>query len=657
MGSDGATGGGAAATPAAVPDPDVAALWSRVGELERRIAELAEQKAELQREKAELQKENERLQKENAELRATAKAAEALVQDLRAQLKQNSSRPPSSDGPSVPRRVRQHRGRPGQRGGQPGHPGHHHALVPPEQVDERVDCYPEQCSNCQAALSPTECSEVGEVVITQAYEVEIRRRVRQYDQHRLVCSHCGASTLGALPPEAAHTRYGPSLTALVAVLSGVSQLARREVSRLCGELFGIPVSVGSVQKLCEQVSSAVAAPVAALGAAIRQQAVVGMDETSWRVQHKLRSLWVAWSAIGSVYKIGTRAAKVGQSLLGVDFAGCVMTDRYKGYDWIRRERRQLCWAHLDRDARALLDLGKAEAGYGKGIHRAAVAVFHAWRDFQEALEGPEARRALQAALAPVQETLRPLLLKGCRSRTRKVCNLCKAMEQRWDSLWLFCYQDGVEPTNNGSERRIRKGVQWRKKSLGTHSADGAAFVERMLTVTDTCRPQGRSPLAYLTEAAEALRAGTQAPSLLPEVPEPVAKDATDLRATTPPPQPTLSTAAAVDAPAPTQASEPCLDPILPPDPVGAPPTGAAPVPDPMQPAASADTAPTLDDIPTPAADRSADPGPEPATCPHIPAQPGSAAPPCARTSRGSTASRRGPNSTVARLVLPRVASP
>ena len=83
-------------------------MWSRVGELERRIAELAEQKAELQREKAELQKENERLQKENAELRATAKAAEALVQDLRAQLRQNShnsSRQPSSDGPSVPRRM------------------------------------------------------------------------------------------------------------------------------------------------------------------------------------------------------------------------------------------------------------------------------------------------------------------------------------------------------------------------------------------------------------------------------------------------------------------------------------------------------------------------------------------------------------------------
>ena len=70
---------------------------------------------------------------------------------------------------------------------------------------------------------------------------------------------------------------------MVAVFAGVSQLARREVSRLCSEVFGVSVSVGSVQKICEQVSAAVAAAVEALKTAIRAQAAVGMDETGWRV--------------------------------------------------------------------------------------------------------------------------------------------------------------------------------------------------------------------------------------------------------------------------------------------------------------------------------------------------------------------------------------
>lgn len=89
-----ASGGGAASTPPAEAAGDVAALRSRVGELERRNAELAEQKAGLERE-------IEGLRKENAELRATAAAGEAQLRDLRAQLGQNSrnsSRPPSSDG-------------------------------------------------------------------------------------------------------------------------------------------------------------------------------------------------------------------------------------------------------------------------------------------------------------------------------------------------------------------------------------------------------------------------------------------------------------------------------------------------------------------------------------------------------------------------------
>ncbi len=65
--------------------------------------------------------------------------------------------------------------------------------------------------------------------------VVIRRRLTQYDPHRLVCSHCGMSIL---PPEAAHARYG-RLGLLVVVLSGVSERTRREVSRLFCELFGV----------------------------------------------------------------------------------------------------------------------------------------------------------------------------------------------------------------------------------------------------------------------------------------------------------------------------------------------------------------------------------------------------------------------------------
>jgi transposase len=61
---------------------------------------------------------------------------------------------------------------------------------------------------------------------------------------------------------------------------------------------------------------------------------------------------------------------------------------------------------------------------------------------------------------------------------------------------------------------LRRGVLWRKNAFGCHSAAGCRFVERMLTVVQTRRLQGRSVLSYLYEALLAHRKGLPAPSLL-----------------------------------------------------------------------------------------------------------------------------------------------
>jgi Family of unknown function (DUF6444) len=81
-------------------------------------------------------------------------ALEAEVAELKGRLNQNSqnsSRPPSSDGPHVKRKPpRAPSGR--RRGGQPGHPVHQRALLPPEEVDEVVVCKPTHCRRCNGAL-------------------------------------------------------------------------------------------------------------------------------------------------------------------------------------------------------------------------------------------------------------------------------------------------------------------------------------------------------------------------------------------------------------------------------------------------------------------------------------------------------------------------
>ncbi len=83
--------------------------------------------------------------------------------------------------------------------------------------------------------------------------------------------------------------------------------------------------------------------------------------------------------------------------------------------------------------------------------------------------------------------------------------------------WAHLYVEGVEPTNNLAERKIRPNVLWRNGSFGTQSQAGSRFAERIMTVVATLKQQHRNVLDYLTEACDAANSGRPALSLLPGV--------------------------------------------------------------------------------------------------------------------------------------------
>jgi transposase len=69
-----------------------------------------------------------------------------------------------------------------------------------------------------------------------------------------------------------------------------------------------------------------------------------------------------------------------------------------------------------------------------------------------------------------------------------------------DSLFTFLFEEGVDPANNLAERMIRFGVLWRKRSQGTKSDKGNRWVERILSLRQTCRLQGKPTFVVLTDA-------------------------------------------------------------------------------------------------------------------------------------------------------------
>ena len=78
----------------------------------------------------------------------------------------------------------------------------------------------------------------------------------------------------------------------------------------------------------------------------------------------------------------------------------------------------------------------------------------------------------------------------------------------------FVDHEGIEPTNNTAERALRPAVIYRKLSFGSQSESSSRFLDRILTVSETCRLQNRSIYNYLVTAVQTHFKQQPIPSLL-----------------------------------------------------------------------------------------------------------------------------------------------
>jgi transposase len=444
-------------------------------------------------------------------LEAHVAALVAMVQALQEQLHQtsrNSSRPPSSDPPQRQRPSRPRGQR--RRGGQPGHPGHTRTLLPVEDVDEVVVLKPAQCTHCQAPLSGDDPTPWRHQVIELP---PIKPVVTEYQWHQLACPACGETTRSPWPAGVPSRTYGPRVQATVALCTGAYRLSKRTTQQVMDEVFGVPLSVGTISPLEQATTAAVAAPIEAARRYVHEQEVAYLDETSWRQGSKRAWLWVAVTSWVTVFVVRmSRGGQVARELLGEEFAGILVTDRYSAYNWYPVRWRQLCWAHLLRDFEAMRSRGGRSEAIGDALLAQTRQMFTWWHRVRE---GTLQRSTFRSYITPLRREVERLLEAGRRSGIPKTAGTCRDILKRREALWTFVQVEGVEPTNNMAERAIRPAVLWRKGSFGTQSAEGSRFVESMLTVVATLKQQRRNVLEYLTAACEAALQGEAAPSLLP----------------------------------------------------------------------------------------------------------------------------------------------
>jgi transposase len=440
---------------------------------------------------------------------------EARVAELEQRLhrsSRNSSLPPSQDPPSAPARPRG----PGsgrKPGGQPGHEGRNRRLLPLEQIGEVVEHWPARCARCAHPFGESERVEAASPQRHQVSELPtIAVTVTEHRLHRLRCPDCAAETRAELPADVPRGAFGPRLQAAVTTLAVRNRVSRRDSVELMRELFGVELASGSVDAIVQRVGETLAEPHARLAEQIRSAAVVNIDETGWRTAGERRTLWGSLSAQTAIFRIaaGRHQCEV-KALLGEDFAGIVCSDRWRAYDYLEPEQRQLCWAHLVRDFTAHSEGLAAQKQFGEAGLALTGRLFAAWDAYRHHSD----RARLLEQIAPLQVELKTLLKRAARKSTKTkyhrqfANNLLKC----WPALWTFTLVDGVEPTNNHAERGLRGAVIYRKLSLGSQSEQGERTIERLLSASVTCRLQGRSLFGYLTDVLSARTRGDPIPLL------------------------------------------------------------------------------------------------------------------------------------------------
>jgi transposase len=462
------------------------------------------------------------------DLAARVREMDERLSRLEGQARQDSrtsSKPPSQDPPKsrqqrraeAREKAKELARREGERrkaGGQPGHRGAGRELKPSDQMDEIVDHYPDACGGCGHRFGEEQRRPHGRFGRHQVAELPpISVTFTEHRTHQLRCRHCRARTSACVPQEIACSPFGLRLQAALVTLTAAYRVSRRGITEIARDLFGVTLSTGAADAICQRASEALAGPHLQLQDWVLDQPAVHVDETGWRTSGDGRALWGASTPDAVFLQIAEHCNReVFDALIGTAFPGIVISDRWNGYSHLDPQRRQACWSHLQRDFRRHADGLGEQKPFGEHGVELTGRVFAAWRAYQH---DHHDRGRLQAEIAPIQTELRQLLQDASpkKARNRWHRRFANNLLKIWPALWTFTLIDRVEPTNNPAERALRAPVIHRKISLGTQSDDGERFAERALSAAGTCRLQHRSLFTYLSELIAAHNRGDPFPAL------------------------------------------------------------------------------------------------------------------------------------------------
>jgi transposase len=369
-----------------------------------------------------------------------------------------------------------------------GRPGVFRALA--DNPDRIVESLAERCPHCAHPLSPAD--QPGFHAYDHVELPPIRPVVTRIHRHRGTCPHCrrgfSAAPPAGMPPG---SPFGPDLVALIIHLHVTQAIGFERLAQLLDEVFGIHISEGAIANLIGRAQTPLGASAATIAAEVRASPVVASDETAARVEGHNWWQWVLLSSTAVYHLIAdSRGAVVLDDFLGDAKPEVWVADRYAAQAG-HADERQLCLAHLLRDAQFAIDSG--DTGFAPGFHKLlqrAVGIGRRRADLKDS--------TLAQYRADLDRRLDRLL--AATPTTEAGRKLAQGIRKCRGDLFVFITRRDVPATNNDCERALRPSVIFRKVTGGFRSKWGAHTYAAAASVIATGRLHGNSAFQALQAA-------------------------------------------------------------------------------------------------------------------------------------------------------------
>ncbi len=399
------------------------------------------------------------------------KEKEALEKELRKY--KNPNTPPSANQHLKPSYSKTIEVKPHKRGAPLGHKGTNKPKISTNNVRH---IHGIECPNCQS-----KSFEVIGQKLQQQEEIppEIQPEAVNITRDICQCKNCDLKFLARDNQTPLQGKFGINLMVLVIFLKFIVRGVLRKTACFLEASFALKLAPASVQAIVERAAEAGEKEYNAIKKKIRGAKLLYADETSFSVLGKNWWVWVFRSDTDLLLVIrSSRGNNVLDEILGKGYAGIVVCDCWRAYDFLSNATLQRCWAHLLRKSKEL------ESVAGRHLHKKLSKIFDEIVKFNKTEKSEKQRLYKYAQMTKKLQKI---------TRYYSQYGDCEAVAKYIDfhiESWFTCIKiAGVQPTNNYAEQAIRETVLVRKIIGAFRSVEGTKTYETLASLIATWQLQ------------------------------------------------------------------------------------------------------------------------------------------------------------------------